>query len=134
MWFDISQTYSQNCSFSNLFNPLSPKIHIQMLQTDLHTLLLEQLRDFGLRSKHSPFGNQFSNSHNLYSWWSADVVGRKLMLVTLGTYRVNKLLSKGLEKECKCPLWWKGYNFSVWIFSKFLLICSGYEKTHALLF
>ena len=22
------------------------------------------------RSKHSPFGNQFSNSHNLYSWWS----------------------------------------------------------------
>ena len=44
-----------------------------------------QLREFALRSKCSPFGNQLSNSHNLYSWWSADVVRRKLMLVTFGT-------------------------------------------------
>ena len=69
MWFNIiSQTYSQNCSFSNLFNPLSPKIHIQILQTDLHTFLLRTVKRINvLRSKHPPFGNQFSNSHNLYS-------------------------------------------------------------------
>ena len=52
------------------------------------------LREFGLRSKNSPFGNQFSNSHNLYSWWSADVVRRKLMLVTLGTKSVNSYLAQ----------------------------------------
>ena len=48
--------------YLQIFNPLSPKIHIQILQTDLHTL-----RESGLTSKYSPFGNQFSNSHNLYS-------------------------------------------------------------------
>ena len=42
-----------------------------------------------LRSKYSQtLGNQLSKSHNLYSWWSADVVRRKLMLVTHGTKRV----------------------------------------------
>ena len=51
MWFDISQTYSQNCSFSNLFNPLSPKIHIQMLQTDLHTLLLRTVKRLWFKIK-----------------------------------------------------------------------------------
>ena len=86
----VVQYYFSNlqpdCSFSNLFNPLNPKIHIQILQTDLHTFLLRTVKRINvLRSKHSPFGNQFSNSHNLYSWWSADVVRRKLILVTLGT-------------------------------------------------
>ena len=49
----------------------------------------EHLREFGLRSKGSPFSYQFSNSHNPHYWWSADVVRRKLTLVTFGTKRVN---------------------------------------------
>ena len=48
-------------------NLLSPKIHMQILQTDLHIFLLRILREFGLKSKYSPFGNQLSNSHNLDS-------------------------------------------------------------------
>ena len=49
--------------------PLSPTIHIQILQTELHTFLLRivEIKVFFL-------------------WQSiADVVGRKLMLVTLGS-------------------------------------------------
>ena len=30
-------------------------------------------------------GDQFINSHNQISWQSMDMVGRKLMLVTIGT-------------------------------------------------
>ena len=48
-------------------NLLSPKIHMQILQTDLHIFLLRILREFGLKSKYSPFGNQLSNSDNLDS-------------------------------------------------------------------
>ena len=67
-------------------NPLSPKIQIQILQTDLHTLLLRIVERIWFKIKvFSLWTNQFSNSHNLYTWWSADAVRRKLMLVTLGT-------------------------------------------------
>ena len=56
-----------NSLYQGLFNPLSPKIHKQILQTDLHTFLLRTVEGIWLRLKRSPFGNQFSNSHNLYS-------------------------------------------------------------------
>ena len=64
------------------------------------------LRDFGLKSKHSPFGNQFSSSHNLYSWWSADVVRRQLMLVTLGTKSVNSYLPSKQKYLSQMTLFW----------------------------
>ena len=47
--------------------PLSPKIHIQILQTDLHTFLLRIVERIWFKIKVFPFGNQFSNSHNRYS-------------------------------------------------------------------
>ena len=40
-WMDEELTIShKHVQESMLFNPLSPKIHIQILQTDLHTFLL----------------------------------------------------------------------------------------------
>ena len=40
-WIDEELTIShKHVEESMLFNPLSPKIHIQILQTDLHTFLL----------------------------------------------------------------------------------------------
>ena len=35
-----------------VFNPLSPNIHIQILQTDLYISFKNELREFDLRSKH----------------------------------------------------------------------------------
>ena len=64
-------------------NPLSPKIHIQILQTDLETFPWRIFERIWFKIKAFSLGNQFSYSHDLYSWWSADVVRRKLMLVTL---------------------------------------------------
>ena len=71
-------------------NPLSHKIHIQIVQTNLHTFSFKNSWE-SFRSKHCPFGNQFSNSHSLYSCWSADVVRRKLMLVVLGRVHVSTI-------------------------------------------
>ena len=50
------------------FNPLSPNIHIQTLQTDLHTFpkrMTFELREFDKRSKRVCLGDHFINSHNL---------------------------------------------------------------------
>ena len=41
------------------------------------------LREFDKRSKHFPFGNYYINSHNPSSLWCADIIRRKLMLITL---------------------------------------------------
>ena len=50
------------------FNPLSPSIHIQILQTDLHTfpwwMSRENLMIF-YRSRHFLLGDHFINSHQL---------------------------------------------------------------------
>ena len=67
------------------FNPLSPNIHIQILQTDLHTFpwriswenLVKDQIFFSLCS--------FINSHRLCSWQSMDIIRRKLILSTIGT-------------------------------------------------
>ena len=68
-------------------NPLSPNIHTQILQTDLSMFpsLKNLLREFDKKSKHFLLGDDFTNSHNLISWQSMDIVRRKLMLVTIGT-------------------------------------------------
>ena len=54
------------------------------------------LREFDKRSKHFPFGNYYINSHNPSSLWCADIIRRKLMLITLGT---ASLLSEIWERE-----------------------------------
>ena len=48
--------------------------------------LKTKLREFDERSKHFLLGDQFINSHNQISWQSLDMVGRKLMLVTIDFY------------------------------------------------
>ena len=51
-----------------LLNPLSPNIHIQILQTGLHTFSLKnELREFDERSRFFLIGDHFINSHNLIS-------------------------------------------------------------------
>ena len=48
-------------------NPLSPSIHIQILQTDPYTFPLRISREFDERPKHFLLGDHFINSHNLIS-------------------------------------------------------------------
>ena len=44
-------------------NPLSPNIHIQILQTDRHTFpSMNELRKFDKRSRHFPLGDHFISS------------------------------------------------------------------------
>ena len=43
-------------------------------------------------------GDHFVNSHNLFSWLNIDVVRRKLMWVTLGTWRVNRLFPHSCQQ------------------------------------
>ena len=38
---------------------------------------------------HFRFSDHFINSHNHFFWQHADIVGRKLMLVNIGTERVK---------------------------------------------
>ena len=72
--------------WGRIVNPLSPNIHIQILDTNLYIFPLKnELREFDKRSKHFLSGDHFINSHNLISWQSMDIVRRKLMLVTIGT-------------------------------------------------
>ena len=61
----------------HLFHPLSPKIHIPILQTNLHTFHYRKfwLRNFDKRSKYFPFSYPFS-------WLSIAIFRRKLILVT----------------------------------------------------
>ena len=51
--------------------------------------LKNELGEFDKRSRHFLFGDQFINSHNLISWQCMDIVGRNLMLVTIGASRVK---------------------------------------------
>ena len=92
----VSQCFSsarkENWYKSHLFqmkfnlNPLSPNIHIQILQTDRHTFpSMNELREFDKRSRHFPLGDHFINSHNLISRYCMDIIRRKLTLVTIGT-------------------------------------------------
>ena len=76
-------------------NPLSPNIHMQILQTDLHTfpsrISWENLiKDQGI----FPLGDHFINSRNLISWHCMDIVRRKLTLNTIGTWRVKRFSRK----------------------------------------
>ena len=68
------------------FNPLSPNIHLQILQTDLYNISLKnELREFDKRSSDFLLCDHFIHSHDLVSWQCMDIIGGKLMLVTIGT-------------------------------------------------
>ena len=70
-----------------LFNPLSPNIHIQILQTDLHTFPYRMCKE-NLIKDQSVFPLVIIlliYSHNLTSLQCMDIVRRKLILVTFGT-------------------------------------------------
>ena len=67
-------------------NHLTPKIHIQILQTDLHLFLLRIVERIWFKIK--AFSLLVINLVILITFtltWSADVGRRKLMLVSLGT-------------------------------------------------
>ena len=76
---------SELSGMKTVFNPLSPNIHVQILQTDLYIFLKNELREFDKRSKHFLSGDHFINSHNLISCQGMNIVRRKLMLVTIVT-------------------------------------------------
>ena len=48
------------------------------------------MKEFDKRSQHFLFGHHFINSHKHSSRLSINIVGRKLMLVHLGTWRVKR--------------------------------------------
>ena len=73
-----------------LLNSLSPNIRIQILQSDLYTFALRiswenLIKDQGIFS----LVIIFINSHNLFSCQHMDIFRRKLMLITIGTWRVK---------------------------------------------
>ena len=59
--------------------------HTDCPNWSLYISIKKNLREFGKRSKHFSPGDHFINSHNLFSSLCTDIVGRKLMLVTVGT-------------------------------------------------
>ena len=68
------------------FHPLSPNVHIHISPNwSVYISLKNQSREFHKRSKHFLFSDHFIISHNLISWKGMDIVGRKLMFVTIGT-------------------------------------------------
>jgi len=91
--------------------PLCPNIHIQILQTDLYTFPLR----ISWKNLIKDHGIYFINSHNLISWQCMDIVRRKLMLVTIGTKRVNLSFA-----PCK--------RIRIRESGKFLLVESGIRK------
>ena len=86
LWKQQGILHSSFTEWINSFNPYSPDIHKQILQTGLYTFRYkDKLREFDKRSKHFLLGDNFINSHNLICWPCMDIVRRKLMLVTIGT-------------------------------------------------
>ena len=76
----------ESCHGGGLLNPLSPNIHIQILQTDLYTFPYRMSKENLIKKiKAFPFGDDFIYSHNLISLQRTDIVRRKLILVTIGT-------------------------------------------------
>ena len=62
---------------------------------------MDGLREFDKRSRHFLLGDEFINSHNLISGQSMDMVRRKLMLVTIGTLRVNTAARHKTLNQCQ---------------------------------
>ena len=67
-----------------VFTLSSPVSHTNFPASSPYISLKSYLREFDEKLKHFYFGDHFTNSQNLFSWLWMDIVGRKLMLVTLG--------------------------------------------------
>ena len=83
------------CPGGFLLNLFSPNIHIQFLQTDPH-IFPWRISWENLMKDHSffPLGDDSMNSHNHLSWLCNDIVGRKLLLIVIGTWSpVNSVVS-----------------------------------------
>ena len=90
------------------------------------------------RSKHFPFGDYFTNFHNLFSWWCIDFVERKLMsfiieffflsslskvnrhgflwgrMFAISQTRVPNVLSRIPYERGLVSLWPRGYPINSW--------------------
>ena len=80
------QGRSKNCS-----NPLSPNTDPHANSSNLFPFisLKNWLEEFNKRSNNRfPFGDHSINSYLLFSWLCIDIVWRKVMSVTAGTWRV----------------------------------------------
>ena len=73
----------------NILQELPQYPHTNSPNWSLCISLKNELREFDKRSRHFLLGDHFINSHNLISWQCMDIVRRKLLLVTIGTWRVN---------------------------------------------
>ena len=76
-------------------NPLSPKIHIHILQTQLHTFLLRLFERIWFKIKVFSFGNIFSNSGWVELCFREDF---KLYLIEL--FRIQLLMSSVSSSIC----------------------------------
>lgn len=63
-----------------------------LLYQSLYNSIKDKIREFDKRTKHFPLGDQFIDSHNLFSLLWLDIVRRRLMLGTLATKRVLRML------------------------------------------
>ena len=79
----MSQCYPQ-CHL----NPLSPKIHMQILQSYLHTLPWRISHEDLIKDHSISLVTIVAVLLTFFSWWCMENVRRKLMLVTIGTWRV----------------------------------------------
>ena len=85
-WLGMSQT--TDCwprPQSSLFTFKPQYLNTNSPNWSLYISLKNELREFDKRSKYFLLGDHFINSHNLVSWQCTDIIGRKLMLVTVGT-------------------------------------------------
>ena len=81
---------------------------------------MDGLREFDKWSRHFLLGDEFINSHNLISGQSMDMVRRKLMLVTIGTWRVNTAARHKTLNQCQGRIKEKQVGF--WFFKDALFV------------
>lgn len=73
--------YENHWVFFTLSSPIS---HTNSSAWSPYISLKSYSREFDEKLKHFFFGDHFTNSQNLFSWLWMDIVGKKLILVTLG--------------------------------------------------
>lgn len=80
---------------------LSPNINIQILQTELYTFSLQNWsRKFDKRSsKYFPFGGNFINSQNVFSWLCTDKCYKKMYRYIVGRKLMEKMGILGLKGQ-----------------------------------
>ena len=64
------------------FNPLTPKISLEILLTVCHTVLVMLVWRVGIGSTYNPLTDIFLHSHHLSARYCIDIVGRNSVFVT----------------------------------------------------